>query len=76
MKLGVHSSLHPNCHHQVVFAQFNLSILHPPPHERTVRFFEKADPELIRRAADEFKGALMQIFKICQYLRLHVKILS
>ena len=31
MESGVHSSLHPNCHHQVVFAKFNLSILYSPP---------------------------------------------
>ena len=23
---GVHPSLHPNCHHQIVFAKFNLDI--------------------------------------------------
>ena len=54
MESGVHSSLHPNCHHQVVFAKFNLFILYPPPYERTVWFYEKANPELIRRAINEF----------------------
>ena len=34
MESGVHSCLHPNCDHQVVFAKFNLSILYPPPYER------------------------------------------
>ena len=24
---GVHSSLHPNCHHQIVYAKFNLEII-------------------------------------------------
>ena len=32
MESGVQSSLHPNCHHQLVFAKFNLSIYHPPPY--------------------------------------------
>ena len=54
MKSGVHSSLHPNCHYQEVFAKFNLSILYPPPYEITVWFYEKADTELIRRAINEF----------------------
>ena len=54
MESGVHSSLHPNCHHQVVFAKFNLFILYPPPYEKTVWFYEKANPELIRRAISEF----------------------
>ena len=31
---GVHSSFHLNCHHQLVFAKLNLSILYPPPYER------------------------------------------
>ena len=30
--LGVHPSLHPNCHHQIVFAKFNLMISYPPPY--------------------------------------------
>ena len=54
MESGVHSSLHPNFHRQVVFAKFNLSVLCPPPYERTVLFYEKANPELIRRAINEF----------------------
>ena len=54
MESGIHSSLHPNCHHQVVFAKLNLSILYPPPYERTVWFSKTANPELIRRAINEF----------------------
>ena len=27
---GVYLSLHPNCHHQVVYAKFNLQIFYPP----------------------------------------------
>ena len=53
MKSGVHSSLHPDCYHQAVFAKFNLSILYPLPYERTVWLYEKADPELIRRVIHE-----------------------
>ena len=29
---GVHPSLHPNFHHQIVFAKFNLQIYHPQPY--------------------------------------------
>ena len=54
MESGVYSSLHPSCHLQVVFAKSNLSILYPPPYERTVWFYEKANPELIQRAINEF----------------------
>ena len=31
-----------------------MSILYPPPYERTVWFYEKTNPELIRRAINEF----------------------
>ena len=37
---GVHSPLHPNYHHQVVFAKFNLSVLHRfmvKPHTSDIR---------------------------------------
>ena len=54
MESGVYSSLHPSCHHQITFAKFNLSILYPPPYERIVWFYEKANTELIRRAINEF----------------------
>ena len=40
LESGVHSFLHPTCHHQDVFAKFNLSILYPPPYEGAVWFFK------------------------------------
>ena len=33
---GVHSFLHPNCLHQIVYAKFNLEITYPPPYFRKV----------------------------------------
>ena len=36
MDSGVHASLHPNCHHQIVYAKLNLKIEHPPLYERFV----------------------------------------
>ena len=38
---GVHPSLHPNCHHQIVFAKFNLMISYPPPYSREFGIIEK-----------------------------------
>ena len=32
----VHPSLHSNCHHQIVFAKFNLMISYPPPYSTKV----------------------------------------
>ena len=54
MESGIHSSLHLNRHHLIVFAKFSLSIFYLLSYERTVRYFERANTELIRRAIDQF----------------------
>ena len=54
MESGVHSSLHPNCHPQIVFAKINLKMYYPPPHEREICHYEKANVDLIRRSIDHF----------------------
>ena len=51
---GIHSSLHSNCHHQIVFAKFNLKICYPPPYSREVWHFKEAKTDLIRRALNGF----------------------
>ena len=51
---GVHPSLHPNCHHQIVFAKFNLMISYPPPYSREVWHYREANTDLIRRAISNF----------------------
>ena len=51
---GVHSSLFPGCHHQIVFAKFNLQIFYPPPYVQKVWHYQDANIELIRRALQEF----------------------
>ena len=47
---GVHSLLHPYCHHQIVFSNFNLNIYCPPPDQRLVRDYKKANSTAIRKA--------------------------
>ena len=51
---GVHSSLHPNCHQQIVYVNYNLEITYPPPYLREVWHYKDADIELIRRAISGF----------------------
>ena len=51
---GVLPSLHPNCHHQVIFVRFNLVIHYPPPYEREVWHYNLADTELINQAINNF----------------------
>ena len=43
-----------SCIDQVVFVKIDLPILYLPHYEITVWFYEKANPELIRRAISEF----------------------
>ena len=54
MESGVHSSLHPNCHHHITFAKFSLKIHYPPPYEREVWHYQKAIVDQIREAISEF----------------------
>ena len=51
---GVHSHLHANCYHQIVFPKFDLKIYYPPPCEREVWHYQEVDAILIRRAIPEF----------------------
>ena len=45
-----HASLHPNCHHQIVHSSFNLNIYYPPPYQRLIWDYKKADSKNIRKA--------------------------
>ena len=49
---GVHSTLHSNCHHQIVYSSFNLDIHYPPPYQRLTWDYKKADSTKIRQALD------------------------
>ena len=50
----MHSSLQPNCHHQITYANFNLKIYYPPPYEREKWHYKKGNVDHIRRSIDEF----------------------
>ena len=51
---GVHSSLHSNCHHQIIFAKFNFKVVYPSPLMRKVWHYKDANTELFKRAINEF----------------------
>ena len=55
VKSGAQSSLHQNCHHQIVFARFNLKVIFPFPYEREVWNFQKANADHIRKAINGFQ---------------------
>ena len=54
MNSGVHSSLHPNRHHQIIHAKFNLKIFHPPPYERVVCHYQDTNNDLIQQSISQF----------------------
>ena len=46
--------MHPNCHHQIIFPDFNLKIHYPPPYERLIWKYEKANADLTKRGIKDF----------------------
>ena len=54
MESGVHSLLHENCHHQLVYAKFNLKVWYPPPYEREIWHYQHANIDQIKRAIEQF----------------------
>ena len=59
MNSGVHSSLHPNCHHQIIHAKFNLKIFYPPPYERVVWHYQDANNDLIQWSISQFNREIV-----------------
>ena len=45
---GIHSSLHSNCHHQIIFAKFNVEAVYPPPYVQEVWHCKDVNTGLIR----------------------------
>ena len=50
MESGVHSSLHQNCHHQIIYAKINFKVFYPPPYEREIWHYQRANVDQIQRA--------------------------
>ena len=46
---SVHASLHPNCHNQIFRSSINLNIYYPPPYQRLIWDYKKADAKIIRK---------------------------
>ena len=54
MESGVHLLLHPNCHHQITYAKFNLKIHYLPPYEQEIWNYGKPNVDHIRKAINKF----------------------
>ena len=55
VELGTQPSLHPNCHHQIIYTKFNLEVLYPPLYTPEVWHYQDLNVELIRRSFNEFE---------------------
>ena len=60
---GTRPSLDPKCHHQIVYGKINLKIPPPPPTERKIWHYDKANTNAIRNSMNNFPWA--------QHLRLN-----
>ena len=49
---GIHTSLHPKSHHQIVQSKFDLNIFYPRPYQRLAWNYKKPDVSSTRKALD------------------------
>ena len=47
---GTHPSLHPKCHHQIMYFKLDLTIVYPPPYQKCIWDFKRANTDSIRKA--------------------------
>ena len=47
---GTHPSLHPNCHHHIIHSKINLQVEYPPPYQRHVWNYAKANKDAMLSA--------------------------
>ena len=50
---GVHPSLHPNCHHQIIYCKFNFAIEYPPLYVLLVWDYKCSDQDAIAKTLDQ-----------------------
>ena len=51
---GTRASLDPTCHHQITYCKVNFRIPPPPPLERNIWHYNKANVAAIRRSMSSF----------------------
>ena len=54
LESGTRPSLHPHCHHQIIYAKFNLEVLYPPSYTCEVWHYQDSNVDLIGRSINEF----------------------
>ena len=61
---GVHPSLHSHCHHHITYCKLNLSTDYPPPYERLVWDYNRANVEGIKKSIESVNWEVMFSNKI------------
>ena len=51
---GVHPSLRDQCHHQIIFGKLSVSNKTPPPFNRKIWYYDKANSVTIRKSIEAF----------------------
>ena len=67
----MYPSLHPHCHHQIVFSKLSLNIKYPPLYEQLVWDYKNADSQSVNKTIEIFNWEkLFQIKNIHNQLEL------
>ena len=73
MESRVHSQLHSNCLHQIIYARFDLKIYYPPAYEREIWHYKKANIDIMQLAIREFdwkRPFTNGLFPLVMYFRI------
>ena len=54
LESGVHPSLHKQCHHQIIYGKLSIKNPAPPPYQRKIWFYDRADILAIKKSIDMF----------------------
>ena len=69
---GVFPSLHVKCPHQIIYSKLNLNVVYPPPYQRLIWDYKKANVDGIRKSSNsvdwEFNLSGKNVHQQAQYL--------
>ena len=54
MDSGIHPTLNPKCHHQIIYSKLNLKIEYPPPYTCEIWDYNRTKTDLINRFIESF----------------------
>ena len=54
LESGVYPSLHEQCHHQIIYGKLSIKNPAPPPYQRKIWFYDRADILAIKKSIDMF----------------------